>query len=336
MKRIVLIMLILCIGICYAYDFPAGVPSDYFGVWISSSINLNIRHDIDINHPAIAALPHYDYLHGPMVIGLSGDGQADITITANGRYPLVSAYYGDLWHKAAPYELISNDDMVLTGVDFEAGSDVILLMCQNDPFLQVVYESFTAEYIETEPRRINVNWTTSSETGLSNFRVFHSISEDTEQIEYLGDVSPTNTELPASYSYDCLYPQLGYTHYFWLRAVDNLFIGDSYGPVSVSTGPPYIPQNKVSSVIPNPCNNEFWCVYEIQDSSLVSILLLDESNNVVKEIRHKESMPPGGHMLRCRVFDLPEGLYRIYFWFEQESGPFYAYGDVLIDRTEER
>lgn len=65
---------------------------------------------------------------------------------------------------------------------------------------------------------------------------------------------------------------------------------------------------------------------------MVSILLLDSNNTVVKELLHKESMAEGWHLASATVFDLPEGLYRIYYWFEQSGGPFYAYGDVLIKR----
>lgn len=336
MKRIILLLLVIGFGYCYAYDFPAGVPTEYFGLTITSSANLNIRPEIDINHAAIVALPHYAYLYYPIAIGLQGEGQANITVAQNFIHPFVSAYYGSYWHKATPYELMPVTDMLLEQVDFAAGSEVILLICRNDPFMQVVFDSFTAIYHDTDPDSISLNWTTASETGLTRFKVFQGQSTDMEQIEFIADVPATNTDEPTSYSHECLYPMHGYTHYFWLQWVDNLNFGEFYGPVSVAVGPPFVPQNKVNSVIPNPCDNEFWCTYELKDSSLVSILLLDSDNNVVKELRHKESMAAGGHMFRYQIYDLPEGLYRIYYWFEQQEGPFYAYGDVLIDRTKNK
>jgi hypothetical protein len=337
MKRLVLLLFVISIGYCYAYDFPAGVPTEIFGLTITSSANLDIRPDIDITHAAIVALPHFEYLYEPLAIGLQGEGQANITVAQNLTYPLVSAYYGSSWHKATPYELIPMADMLLEQVDFAAGSEVILLICRNDPFLQVDFGSFTAVYHDTDPDSISLNWTTASETGLTRFKVFQGQSTDMEQIELIADVPATNTNEPTTYSYEVFNPTHGYTHFFWLQLADNLNFGGFYGPVSVSVAidPPFVPQNKVHSVIPNPCGYEFWCTYELKDSSLVSILLLDSDNNVVKELLHKASREEGSHMFRCYVYDLPEGLYRIYYWFEPQGEPFYAYGDVLIDRTEE-
>jgi hypothetical protein len=341
MKRIASLLMLLCgvLSVCYSlnpnrdYDFPAGVQVDYFGLMITSSVNMNIRHDIDINHPAITALPHYEYLRTPIALGLEGSGQADITITENWSYPFVSAYYGSTWHKAIPYTEIPCSDIVLNQIDFDAGSEVILLFCKNDPFMQVIFDSFTAVYNEAEPNKVSVSWTTASETGLSSFRLFAGRDSTNEQSEYLGLIPATNTDQPHTYSYDVNAVQQGFTYYFWLKLVDNLQQGGYYGPVSVAVGPPYVPQNLVYPVVPNPCDDEFWCAYGVKDSSLVSILLLDAENNVVKEICHKVSvLASSRHMQRVQVFDLPEGLYRIYYWFEQEDGPFYSYGDVLIDR----
>ncbi len=332
MKSYSLMLLILGIGLCYGYDFPANVPTEIYGLVITSTIDLNIRHDIDLNHAAITVLPHYDYLIEPIVIGLEGSGLADIVVGQNLDYSFSSAYYGGSWHKAEPYAELLYDDMLLNQIDFEAGSDVILLVCRNDPFMQAIFESFTAVYDETEPRKITVNWATSSETGISSYRLFKGISSDQDQAAFIYEVPASNTNQPHSYSFDVQYPILGYTHYFWLMVADNFYQGYLYGPVSVEVGPPYVPSNNVPYVVPNPCDNYFWCVYELRDSTLVSIVLLDSNNNVVKEISHRQSMSVGGHLKRVTVFDLPEGLYRIYYWFEQEGGPFYAYGDVLIDR----
>jgi len=333
MKILTILLFVTSISLCFGDDFPAGVPTEIFGLVITSSINLNIRNDIDINHPAIAGLPHYNYLVEPIAIGLSGTGQADIVVASNLDYPFVSAYYGSTWHKANPYIELPFDDMLLEQVDFEAGSDVILLVCRNDPFMQVIFESFTAVYDEADPNTVTVTWTTTSETGLSSFRLFRSRSNNLEQAVYIQNVPATNTDQPQTYSLDDGSFWVGYTNYYWLQLMDNLYQGDYYGPVSVAVGPPYVPQNKVYSVVPNPCDNEFWCAFGLQDSSLVSIVLLDANNNVVKEICHNESYIAQRYMRRVQVFDLPEGLYRIYFWFEQASGPFYAYGDVLIDRS---
>jgi len=332
MKSFFLLLLILAVGLCFAYDLPAGVPTEIFGLMITTDTDLDIRHDIDIYHPAITALPHYEYLIEPIVIALEGSGLVDIVVGQNMNYTFSCAYYGASWHKAEPYAELPYDDMLLNQVDFEAGSEVILLVCRNDPFMQAVIESFTAVYDETEPSKVTVSWVTSSETGISCFRLFSGYSSDQDQVEYIYEVPATNTNQPHSYSFDVQNPRLGYTHYFWLQVMDHLCQGYRYGPVSVEVGPPYIPSNNVPYVVPNPCDNEFWCVYELRDSTLVSIVLLDCYNKVVKEICHKQSMTVGGHMQRVLVFDLPEGLYRIYYWLEQEGGPFYAYGDVLIDR----
>lgn len=332
MKHYAFLLLILWVSMCFGYDFPAGMPTEIYGLVITSSANLNIRHDIDINHPAITVLPHYEYLIDPIAIGLEGSGLADIVVGQNLSYTFSSAYYGGSWHKAEPYAELPYDDKLLEQVDFEAGSEVILLICRNDPFMQVVFDSFTAVYTEAEPRKITVSWTSSSETGLSSFRLFMGISSDQDQFEYIHQVPATNTNQPHTYSFDVLYPRLGYTHYFWLRLWDNLHQGYLYGPTSVAVGAPNVPQNMVYPVIPNPCDNEFWCAFGLQDSSNVSIVLLDASNNVVKEICHNESYTAQRYMRRVQVFDLPEGLYRIYYWIEQVSGPFYGYGDVLIER----
>jgi len=332
MKLIAILLFIMCIGVCGGVDFPAGVPTDYNGLVITSSIDLNIRNDIDINHPAIVALPHYDYLVEPMAIGLSGSGLADIVVTQNGTYTFTSAYYGAAWHKATPYSELPHTDILLEHVDFDAGSEVILLICRNDPFMQVIFDSFTAVYSDTEPHKVTVSWTTTSETGLSSFMLFVNHENNYEPGEYVYLQPATNTDQPHTYTFECNNPMVGYTYYFWLKLVDNMDQGYFYGPVSVQVGEPYVPQNSVKSVIPNPCDDEFWYVYELQDSSLVSILLLDENNTVVKEILHKKNMASGWHMDHADVWDLPEGLYRIYYWFEQSSGPFYVYGDVLIKR----
>ncbi len=339
MKCYAFLFFILCIGMCYGYDFPAGIPTEIFGLVITSSMNLNIRHDIDINHPAITALPHYDYLVEPIAIGLSGTGLADIVVAQNMAYTFTSAYYGSAWHKANPYVELPFDDMLLEQVDFEASSEVILLVCRNDPFMQVIFESFTAVYDETEPHKVTVSWTTTSETWLSSFRLFRNHSNDPEQMEFVQFVQfvpATNTDQPHTYSFDDGNMWVGYTNTYWLKLMDNLNQGYFYGPVSVAVGSPYVPQNTVYSVVPNPCDKEFWCAFGLQDSSNVSIVLLDANNNVVKEICHNESYTAQRHMRRVQVFDLPEGLYRIYYWIEQVSGPFYAYGDVLIDREKSK
>jgi len=340
MKRIAIMVMVLCgvLSVCNSlntnrdYDFPAGVPTELFGLVITSSANLNINYDIDINHPVITALPHYECLVEPIAIGLDGIGLTDITVAQNMAYTFTSAYYGSAWHKANPYAELPYDDMVLNQVDFDAGSEVVLLVCRNDPFMQVVFNSFTATYNEAEPNKVRISWTTASETGLSSFRLFSGTSNNPEQSIYIQLVPATNTDQPHTYNCDLNAMQQGFTYYFWLRLVDNLQQGGYYGPVSVAVGPPYVPQNLVYPIIPNPCDNEFWCAFGLHDSSLVSIVLLDAHNNVVKEICHNESYPTTRHMRRVQVFDLPEGLYRIYYWFEQEDGPFYAYGDVLIER----
>ncbi|MDD4309906.1 MAG: hypothetical protein PHO32_05955, partial [Candidatus Cloacimonetes bacterium] len=280
MKFIAILLFVISIGICYGDDFPADVPTEIFGLVITSSINLNIRHDIDINHPAITALPHYNYLVEPIAIGLSGTGLADIVVANNLVYPFVSAYYGSAWHKANPYIELPFDDMFLEQVDFEAGSEVILLVCRNDPFMQVIFESFTAVYDEAVPNTVTVSWTTASETGLSSFRLFFGTSNNPDQSAYIQLVPATNTVQPHTYTFVANGISTGYTYYYWLKLMDNLNQGYYYGPVSVAVGPPYVPQNKVYSVVPNPCDNEFWCAFGLQDSSLVSIVLLDANNNV--------------------------------------------------------
>lgn len=332
MKKLVILLFVFGIGLCYGDDFPAGVPTEMFGLVITSSIDLNIRHEIDINHPAITALPHYDYLVEPIAIGLSGTGLANITVASNLVYTFVSAYHGSTWHKANPYAELPYDDMVLEQVDFDAGSEVILLAGRNDPFMQVTFDSFTAVYNEAEQHKVTVSWTTTSETGLSSFRLLYGTSDNPDQSVYVESVPATNTDQPHTYSFEYPNMSVGYTYYFWLKLMDNLNQGYIYGPVSVAVGEPYVPQNMVYSVVPNPCDNEFWCSFTLQDSSLVSIVLLDANNNVVKEICHNESYTASRYLRRVQVHDLPEGLYRIYYWIETDSEPFYAYGDVLIER----
>ncbi len=332
MKHCAVLLFILSIGMCFGVDFPAGEPTEIYGLVITSSIDLNIRQDIDISHPAITDLPHYEYLVEPIVIGLSGTGQADITVAQNLTHTYTSVYYGNNWHKAHPYAEHAFAEMALEQVDFEAGSEVILLLGRNDPFTQVVFESFTVTYTEGEPDFLRVTWTTASETGLSSFQLFAGKSSDLEQAVYIhGPVAATNTDQPQTYVYEINNPLQGFTHYFWLKLVDNMYQGYFHGPVSVAVGPPYVLRNKVYPVIPNPNNGTFWIPFVLQDSTFVNIVLLDSTNTVVKEIRLNERMTGGGHMFRVNYFDLPEGLYRIYYWFEQENGPFYAYGDVLIE-----
>lgn len=257
MKLIASILLTLCIGMCFGADFPAGAPTEIFNLVITSSIDLNIRHDIDITHHAITALPHYGYLMEPISIGLQGTGLANIVVAQNMVYTFTSAYYGSAWHKANPYAELPYADMVLEQVDFEAGSEVILLVCRNDPFMQVVFESFTAVYNESQPHRVTVSWTTTSETGLSSFRLFRNRGNGSEPMEYIQQVPCTNTDQPHTYTYDDGNVGAGYTYNYWLKLVDNLNVGYFYGPVSVAIGPPYDPQNSVISVIPNPCDDEF-------------------------------------------------------------------------------
>lgn len=334
MKLTAILLFTMCIGVCLGADFPAGVPTEYLGLLITSSIDLNINPNIDINHPAIKALPHYDYLVEPIVIGLYGSGLANICVNEafSPPYTFISAFYGSSWHKANPFTELPCDDIVLDQVDFDAGSEVILLICRNDPFMQAIIDSFTAVYNDSEPRTVSVSWTTSSETGLSSFKLYRNHTNDPVTAAYIHLQPATNTDQAHTYTFEDGSPWIGFTNYYWLMIVDNLDQGYFYGPVSVQVGEPHVPQNSVQSVIPNPCDDRFWFSYELQDSSFVSILLLDANNTVVKEIRHKESMASGWHMSSILVSDLPEGLYRIYYWFEQSGGPFYAYGDVLIER----
>jgi|GEM_PF-3470404 len=328
-----IILMIFFVGLCFAQYFPAGITTEYFGLEITPSADLDLVPGININHPVMMQLPHHEYLIEPVVIGLAGEGLVDIEIGLNLIYPFVCGYYGSEWHRAEPYTLLPMDDFVLSGVDFEAGSDVILLLSRNDPLLDFHLSSFTADYIEGETPRIELSWTTEFETGLSSFKIFHGLTNDLEQAVYIHQEAATNTEVQHSYTYDILYPMTGYTHYIWLRIVDHLNQGSFWGPVSVVVGTPYVPQNGVSGVFPNPNSGEFWCVYEVKDSTRVSILLLDCNNNVVKEIAHQLEVGEGGHLQRVRVPELPDGLYRLYYWFEQAEGNFYAYGDVLIDRN---
>ena len=210
MKRIAILLMILCgvLSVCYSlspnrdYDFPAGMPTEIFGLVITSSANLNIRHDIDINYPAITALPHYSYLVEPIAIGLEGSGLADIAVTQNIDYTYTSAYYGSAWHKANPYAELPYADMIINQVDFSAGSEVILLVCRNDPFMQVIFDSFTAVYNEAEPNKVTVSWTTASETGLSSFRLFAGRDSTQAGGVYLELFPATNTDQPHTYNYD--------------------------------------------------------------------------------------------------------------------------------------
>ncbi len=335
MKRLFFIIFVVFIGFAYAYDFPAGVPTDYLGLTITASLNLNIIPGIGITHPAVTALPHYEYLREPKCLGLEGEGVGTITFTQNVSYPFVSAYYSGTWHKANPYVETPNDDIVLEQVNFSPGAEVILLICRNDPFLEAVFDSFTAVYNETEPRSVNISWTTSFETGITCFKLFGGISENFENAAYLqGPIPATNTSSNQSYGWTEQYPVIGYTHYYWVKVEDNLGFGSFYGPVSVAVGPPHVLQNQILPVVPNPCDTEFWCRYEVKENCPVSILLLNSSNNVVKEIAHHEVTMTGAHMRRVQVADLPEGLYRLYYWMDQENGDFYTYGDLLIQRSQ--
>ncbi len=334
MKRLFFSLFVVLAGFAYAYDFPAGVPTDYLGLTITSSINLNIIPGIDITHPGVTTLPHYEYLREPICLGLEGEGVGTITLAQNVSYPFVSAYYDETWHKANPYEEIPTDDIVLEEVTFSPGAEVILLICRNDPFLEAVFNSFTAVYDECATPSVNISWTTSYETGITCFKLFGGISDSLENAAYLhGPIPATNTANLHTYGWTEQYPVIGYTHYYWVKVEDNLGFGHFYGPVSVAVGTPHVLQNQILPVVPNPCDNEFWCIYEVKESCPVSIILLNSSNNVVKEIIHQEVTATGSHMRRVQIADLPEGLYRLYYWIEQESGDYYSYGDVLIQRS---
>lgn len=209
--------------------------------------------------------------------------------------------------------------------------------------------SVTVEYDEEPPvipiyfhgvltaeNNVRLEWT-YFDTGLQGYRLYRSQSNAIEQASLITPnmIPAFNDSTLHSFSYIDDDVENHTTYYYWLQCVQVDSSTELHGPVTVNVvydDPPPVVVTTVATAYPNPCHDILHLDFSIKSGSPASatILILNTELSMVKEVL-KTFVVPGLHTANPDISDLPDGLYRVYYWIEQDGTDYYAYGDFIKD-----
>ena len=214
-----------------------------------------------------------------------------ITIQTDNTY---GAYYLNGWNVVSGdgTEIVFNIN--LGGMK---GEDIgIPIIVGNQNPLPVELSSFTA-YVNPQ-NKINVMWTTITETAMLGFYVMRSTQNELSTAEIVSPlICAANTSQPKTYLYTDTEVSESGNYYYWLQCNDLDGTFKIFGSISIdynsnggSTTPPIL-VTELQPVYPNPFNPQLFIPFSLADKAEVKFIIYNTRGEIVKEIVVGEKNP---------------------------------------------
>lgn len=244
------------------------------------------------------------------------------------------AYYDSLWHQATPYPANTTGDITWNDIPFT--ETVPVIFCGgHDPLIPIEFGPWPFAQI-TPDYNVQFSWVTQYETNTLGYNIFRNETDDIASAVVINDSLITRGLTPPDVSYTYTFNdgnvEQNHTYYYWLQKLITASEPNYFGPVSVTVPLYPFPDEFADGVgvyaaYPNPSNGLFTIKHELQDSTLVNILIFNKRFEVVHASSARQRF--GKHLQQIDISDQPDGLYRVYYWFEKDNKKYYSYGDVL-------
>lgn len=229
-------------------------------------------------------------LVGAIVMVFTGDTPSDLTVTVPDGTWYVVAYYENAWHQSNPYPANGHQDVLLANIPFSAKSDIPVIIDDVDGTLPVELNLFTA--YATQNNSIQLDWVTQSETGVSGYYIYRSISDNLYSADVVSPLIPAqNTSTEQSYRYTDYEVTPG-IWYYWLQNIDIDQQMAFHGSISVTltdndgnNGAPVTPRlTSLNSIFPNPFNPVTTIAFGLARSEQVTLEIYNIKGSKVRTV----------------------------------------------------
>ncbi len=269
------------------YPDNVSVVEETTGLTVKVSGGDGDRGHLD-NFPDIPNQAEYKKLN---IILNTGISEWTITIQTDYNY---GAYYLNGWN------VVSGDGTKIVfniNLGEMKGEDIgIPIIVGNQNPLPVELSSFTA-YVNPQ-NKINVMWTTITETAMSGFYVMRSSQNELSTAEVVSPlICATNTSQPKTYLYTDTEVSESGNYYYWLQCnnLDGTF--KIFGSISINynanggSTTPSILVTELQPVYPNPFNPRLFIPFSLADKAEVKFIIYNTRGEIVKEIVVGEKNP---------------------------------------------
>jgi len=212
------------------------------------------------------------------------NGITDWTITMQTSDTYGAYYQNNSWHVVN-----GNGSQIVFDINLSGSKEVVELpiILGNDNPLPVELSSFTA-YINPQ-NKINIIWTTQTETGLLGYNIMRSTQNELSTANIVSPLIPaTNSSQPRTYLYTDEEVTESRTYYYWLQCNDLDGTIKIYGSISIDYNPngenttPSILVTELQPIYPNPFNPIAYIPYTLETKSEVKINIYNTRGQVVK------------------------------------------------------
>ncbi len=242
-----------------------------------------------------------------------------------------SAYYNDTWHQTYLYPAYGPSEISWDNIPF---ADTVKVVFSAPPYMSPELDPFTSEI--TDDFQVHLTWVTESETDILGYNLLRSDSNDLQDAVMINDSLITRGDLPpwnqCTYNYFDATVEPNHNYYYWRQELTTYSQPHLYGPITATvpvysfpTGYPY--GVAVYPAYPNPGSGIFTTKFELLDSTEVNVLVVNKQHEVVLSSMTTQRF--GKHTKQVNINDQPDGLYRVYYWFEKDNKKYYSYGDIL-------
>ncbi len=156
---------------------------------------------------------------------------------------------------------------------------VVHIKNEDNPTLPVEFSSFSA--VQTAIDRVNLNWSTSSESNLSGYNVLKSSTGELANSAKINmaQIEPANSSVTTNYVVTDNYITAGDTYHYWIQAVNLDGTSEFHGPktVTISEKPVTgeVPDVAFKSALignyPNPFNPMTKIAFQLHKASQVDV-----------------------------------------------------------------
>jgi len=212
------------------------------------------------------------------------NGITDWTITMQTSDTYGAYYQNNRWNVVN-----GNGSQIVFDINLSGSKEVVELpiILGNDNPLPVELSSFTA-YINPQ-NKINIIWTTQTETGLLGYNIMRSTQNELSTANIVSPLIPaTNSSQPRTYLYTDEEVTESRTYYYWLQCNDLGGTIKIYGSISIDYNPngenttPSILVTELQPIYPNPFNPIAYIPYTLETKSEVKINIYNTRGQVVK------------------------------------------------------
>jgi len=197
--------------------------------------------------------------------------------------------YGAYYQNNSWHVVNGNGSQIVFDINLSGSKEVVELpiILGNDNPLPVELSSFTA-YVNPQ-NKINIMWTTQTETGLLGYNIMRSTQNELTTAHIVSPLIPaTNSSQPRTYLYTDEEVTESRTYYYWLQCNDLDGTIKIYGSISIDYNPnggtttPSILVTELQPIYPNPFNPIAYIPYTLETKSEVKINIYNTRGQVVK------------------------------------------------------